>query len=128
MLSSNLASMQQVADQFVSGAKGQCQKMLAATKKADDKEALINHEETDKDMSLQTDNGNIVSTDLDDILLARKDEKPDKDDNTTTVIQTHDAQLIESIGFPSNTVPEYTTIDNSENAALDDEECLVSFE
>ena len=128
MLSSNLASMQQVADQFVSGAKGQCQKMLAATKKADDKEALINDEETDEDMSLQTDTGKLVSTDLDEILLAKKEEKPDKDDITTTVIRTHDTQLIESIGFPSNTVPEDTTVDDSENAALDDEECLVSFD
>ena len=49
MLSSNLASMQQVADQFVNGAKGQCQKMLAATKKADDKEALINDESIEQE-------------------------------------------------------------------------------
>ena len=129
MLSSNLASMQQVADQFVSGAKGQCQKILAATKKADDKEALINDEETDEDMSLQTDNGKIVSTtDLDDMLLAKQDEKPDKDDNTATLIQTHDTQLIESIGFPSNTVPEETTIDDSMNTTQGDEEFLVNFD
>ena len=128
MLSSNLASMQQVADQFVSGAKGQCQKILAATKKADDKEALINDEETDEDMSLQTDNGKIVSTDLDDLMLAKQDEKPDKDYNTTTLIQPHDTQLIESIGFPSNTVPEETTIDDSMDTTQGDEEFLVNFD
>ena len=128
MLSSNLASMQQVADQFVSGAKGQCQKMIAATKKADDKEALINDEETDEDMSLQPDTDNILSNDLDGMFIAKKDEKLDKDDNTTTFVQTHDTQMIESIGFPSNTVPEETTIDDIKNTALDDEEFLVSFD
>lgn len=128
MLSSNLSSMQQVADQFVSGAKGQCQKILAATKKADDKEALINDKETDEDMSLQLDTDKILSNDLDDMFIAKKDEKLDKDDNTTTFAQTHDIQMIESIGFPSNTVPEETTIDDIKNTALDDEEFLVNFD
>ena len=121
--------MQQVADQFVSGAKGQCQKMLAATKKADDKEALINDEETEEDISLQSDTSKIVSTDLDHILGAKQDEKPDKDHKSaTTLIQTQETHLIESIGFPSNTVPEDTTLDDSKNTTLDDEELLVSFD
>ena len=128
MLSSNLASMQQVADQFVSDAKGQCQKMLAGTKKADDKEALINDEETEEDISLQSDTSKIVSTDLDHILGAKQDEKPDKDHKSTTLIQTQETHLIESIGFPSNAVPEDTTLDESKNTTQDDEEFLVKFD
>ena len=62
------------------------------------------------------------------MFIAKKDEKLDQDDNTTTFAQTHDTQMTESIGFPSNTVPEETTIDDIKNTALDDEEFLVSFD
>ena len=101
MLSSNIPSMQSAADQFISGAREQSQKIFVANKISEDKEALIVDDEQDEDLTIDIDNTQITATDTTDLFSTDQDMQCYAEDMSSIATTTNDAQMIESIGFPS---------------------------
>ena len=129
MLSSNLPSMQSAADQFISGAREQCQNIFVPNKVSEDKEALLVDDEEDEDLTTDINNTQITSTDTTDLFSTDQDMQCYAEDMSTTTTTTNDTQMIESIGFPSFTVPETANDNDDENNKVKDkEEVLLNFD
>ena len=129
MLSSNLPSMQSAADQFISAAREQCQKIFVPNERTEEKEALIVDDEQDEDLTISSDNTQITSADTTDLFSADQDMQCYADDMSTTATTINDTQMIESIGFPSHIIPDATSNDVEENDKVNDgEEVLLNFD
>ena len=129
MISSNLPSLQSAADQFMSGAREQCQKIFVPNKVSEDKEALIVDDEPEEDLTTDIDKSQITTTDTKDLISTNQDMQSSADDIFATATTSNDTQMIESIGFPSHIVPDLTSGDVEENDKVtDSEEVLLDFD
>ena len=129
MLSSNLPSMQSTADKLISGAKDQCQKIFIPNKTSEDKEALIVDDESGEDNIPDIDNTQIVSTGVEDLFFSGQDVQCHGDETSTNATVENDPPIIESIGFPSNTVPDAGNYDNEEkDEGKHSDELLLNFD
>ena len=129
MLSSNPPSIQSTADKLISGAKDQCQKIFVPNKTSEDKEALIVDDESEEDNIPDIDNTQIVSTGVEDLFFSEPDVQFHGDETSTNLTAENDPPIIESIGFPSNTVPDAGNDDNVEKDEVKhSDELLLNFD
>ena len=129
MISNTLPSVQITAEQFFSGAKEQCQKIVDGTKKADDQELLISDDDSDEDITLRIDKCQKQSNDADDIFGIGQETTLAPEDMSTLAMEEYENSNIETIGAHAN-VASVNFDDDNKNLVQQkqDEDLLVKFD
>ena len=129
MISKTLPSVQITAEQFFSGAKEQCQKIVDATRKEDDQELLISDDDSEDDITLRIDKCQNHSKDVDDIFGIGQGATLAPEDMSNLGMEEYENSNIETIGAHAN-VASVNFDDDNKNIVQtkQEEDLLVKFD